>query len=197
MQTSEDTDHPQIHYRRADGPYDTLRCHTAIIDRQATPIIPIRNNGRSWKDEYPAAIARNETLRATQHYGRAFWKRSTGYRVRSRIKAKTQCLRAFGERIAARDLARQTAEIQIRIALINRFSALGTAKIVRVEVMTTGKGGIMFQAVVTASTPIIGPDNFPKAGGTGYVLIQNGQYFTPVHDAIKPFNQIIIIVFMR
>lgn len=26
----------------ADGAYDTRRCHTAIIDRQATPIIPIR-----------------------------------------------------------------------------------------------------------------------------------------------------------
>ncbi len=33
----------------------------------------------------------------------------------------------------ARDPDRQTAEIRIRIALVNRFSALGTAKIVRVE----------------------------------------------------------------
>ena len=29
----------------ADGAYDTRRCHTAIIDRQATSIIPIRKNG--------------------------------------------------------------------------------------------------------------------------------------------------------
>lgn len=43
-----------------------------------------------------------------------------------------RCLKAFGERIAARDLNRQTAEIQIRIALINRFNALGTAEIIRV-----------------------------------------------------------------
>lgn len=41
-------------------------------------------------------------------------------------------LKAFGERIAARDPDRQTAEIQIRVALMNRFSALGTAEIVRV-----------------------------------------------------------------
>lgn len=45
---------------------------------------------------------------------------------------------AFGERIAshetqnARPPDRQTAEIQIRIALMNRFSALGTAEIIRV-----------------------------------------------------------------
>lgn len=43
-----------------------------------------------------------------------------------------RCLKAFGERIAARDPDRQTAEIQIRIALMNRFSALGSADIVRV-----------------------------------------------------------------
>ncbi len=36
----------------------------------------------------PAAIARNETLRAIRHYGRAFWKRWTGYHVRSLIEAK-------------------------------------------------------------------------------------------------------------
>lgn len=102
------------------------------INRQATAIIPIRKNERSWKEDCPAAIARNETLRATRHYGRAFWKRWTGYHVRSRIEAKMRCLKAFGERIAARDPESQTAEIQIRIALMNRFSALGTAEIVRV-----------------------------------------------------------------
>ncbi len=38
----------------------------------------------------------------------------------------------FGERIDARDPDRQTAEVQIRIARMNRFNALGTAEIVRV-----------------------------------------------------------------
>ncbi len=70
----------------ADGAYDTRRCHTAIIDQQATAIIPIRRNGRPWKEDCPAAIARNETLRAARHSGRAFWKRWTGYHARSRIE---------------------------------------------------------------------------------------------------------------
>lgn len=116
----------------ADGAYDTRRCHTAIIGRQATPIIPVRKNGRPWKEDFPAAIAINEILRATQHHGQALWKRWTGYHARSRIEAKMRCLKAFGERIAARDPNRQTAEIQIRCALINRFNALRTAQIVRV-----------------------------------------------------------------
>ena len=127
----------------ADGAYDTRRwgppstarqCMFACtrgISRQATAIIPIRKNGRPWEEDCPAAIARNETLRATRHYGRAFWKRWTGYHARSRVEAKMCCLKAFGDRIAARDPDRQTAEIQIRVALMNRFNALGTAEIVR------------------------------------------------------------------
>lgn len=55
-----------------------------------------------------------------------------------------RCLKAFGERIAARDPDRQTAEIHIRVirgcvrtdgacrSFINRFNALGTAEVVRV-----------------------------------------------------------------
>ena len=100
-----------------DGAYDTRRCHTAIIDRQATAIIPIRKNGRPWKEDCPAARARNETLRATRHFGRAFWKRWTGYHARSRAEARMRFPKAFGERIAARDPDSQTAEVQIRIAL--------------------------------------------------------------------------------
>lgn len=51
-----------------------------------------------------------------------------------------RCLKAFGERFAARDPDRQTAEIHIGIALINRFNALGKAEIVRVAKVQRGKG---------------------------------------------------------
>ena len=116
----------------ADGAYDSRRCHTAIAGRGATAIIPVRRNGRAWKGDCPAAKARNETLRATRHHGRALWNRWTGYHVRSRIEAQMRRPKAFGERIASRDPDRQTAEFHTRIALMNRFSALGTAEIVRV-----------------------------------------------------------------
>ena len=38
-------------------------------------------------------------------------------------------LQSFGEKIASRAPYRQTAEIHIRIALMNRFNALGHAEI--------------------------------------------------------------------
>ena len=123
----------------ADGAYDTRRCHTAIIDRQVTafghsfgpvafmPSLPIRKNGRRWKADCPAACARKETLRATRHHGRAFWKHRTGHHVQSRSEARLRRLNAFAERIAARDPDRKTAAVRISIALMNRFPALGTA----------------------------------------------------------------------
>ena len=43
-----------------------------------------------------------------------------------------RCLKAFRERIMARDPDSQTAEIHIRIALMIRFSVLGAAEIIRV-----------------------------------------------------------------
>jgi len=118
-----------------DGPSYRHLCRYRSLSAQHDPSHlsdPIRKNGRPWKEDCPAACARDETLRAIRHYGRAFWNRWTGYHVRSRIEAKMRCLKAFGERIAARDPDRQAAEIQIRIALMNHFSALGMAEIVRV-----------------------------------------------------------------
>jgi hypothetical protein len=41
-------------------------------------------------------------------------------------------LKAFADRIATRDPDRQTAEIHIRVALINGVNAPGTAEVVRV-----------------------------------------------------------------
>ena len=111
---------------------DTRKCHSAIVEHGGTAVIPIRRNGRAWKDDCLAARARNETLRATQRFGRALWKRLTGYHARSRVETQMQRLKSFGERIASKDPDRQAAEIHTRIALMNRFSALGRAEIIRV-----------------------------------------------------------------
>lgn len=45
-----------------------------------------------------------------------------------------RCLKAFGERIAARDPDRQTAEFHILVAPISRFNALGTAEVVIITI---------------------------------------------------------------
>lgn len=132
LPTAEDLGRPDPVSSPPMAPMTPAGSHTAIVDRQATAIFPIRKNGRPWKEDVPADRARNEALRATRHYGPAFWKRWNGYHARSRIEAKMRGLKAFGERVAARVPDHQTAEIQIRVALMNCFSALGATEIVRV-----------------------------------------------------------------
>jgi hypothetical protein len=86
----------------ADGAYDTRRCHGAIIERGANGIIPVRRNGRAWKDDCPAAAARNEILRTTRRLGRAVWRKWSEYHIRSRVEARMNCLKLFGERNMSR-----------------------------------------------------------------------------------------------
>lgn len=134
----------QIGTVTGDGAFDTRRCHTAILERGGTAAIPIRKTGRRWREDCPAAKARNEILRATQRLGRSAWKRWSGHHTRSRAEAKMRCLKAFGERIASRDPDHQAAEIHFRIlrggartngacrSAMNRFNTIGTAEIERV-----------------------------------------------------------------
>lgn len=115
-----------------DGAYDTKACHEAIAGRQAAAIIPTRRNAKPWKDGRPGTLARNEILRATRHLGRAIWKKWSGYHRRSLVETKMGCFKRLGERVMARDFDRQVAELQVRAAILNRFTALGTPMTMRV-----------------------------------------------------------------
>ena len=108
-----------------DGAYDTKACHAAIAAVGAEAIIPTRKNARLWKKYPPGAERRNDILKATQRFGRAIWKKWSGYHRRSLVETKMRCLKLLGERIMARDCDRQVAELQVRAALLNRFTQLG------------------------------------------------------------------------
>jgi hypothetical protein len=109
-----------------DGAYDTKDCHEAIALRAAQAIIPTRKNAKPWKANRCGADARNDILRATKRLGRAIWKRWSGYHRRSLVETKMRCFKLLGERVMARDFDRQVAELQVRAAVLNRFTRLGT-----------------------------------------------------------------------
>ena len=109
----------------ADGAYDTRRSHETIASRGAQAVIPPRKNARPWRPTSAGAIARNETLRTCRHLGRAIWRRWSGYHRRSRVETKMHCIKLLGQRLAARDFDRQITEVHIRVAILNRFTALG------------------------------------------------------------------------
>lgn len=115
-----------------DGAYDTRGCHAAIAARGADAVIPVRRNGRPWTKDGPGVDARNEALRATRHLGRAIWKKWSGYHRRSLAETKMHCFKLLGDRVAARTFDRQTTELKVRAAVLNRFSEIGTPVTVRV-----------------------------------------------------------------
>ena len=110
----------------ADGAYDTRKCHDAIAERGANAVIPPRKNAKPWKAITAGAVARNEALRASKYLGRALWRRWSGYHRRSRVETKMHCVKLMGQRLMARDFDRQVAEFQVRVAVLNGFTALGT-----------------------------------------------------------------------
>jgi Transposase DDE domain len=116
----------------ADGAYDTRKCHDAIAARNAHAVIPTRKNAKLWKPDTPGARARNEAVRSSKYLGRALWRQLTGYHRRSRVETKMHCVKLLGQRVSARDFDRQVAEIQIRAAILNGFSALGIPQTVTV-----------------------------------------------------------------
>lgn len=116
----------------ADGAYDTKTCHEAIAARNACAVIPARRNAKAWPENTPGVDARNETVRACRRFGRTIWKRWSGYRQRSRVETKMHCFKLLGERVIAREFDRQVAELHIRAAILNRFTALGTPQTQRI-----------------------------------------------------------------
>ena len=49
----------------------------------------------------------------------------SGYHRRSRVETKMHCVKLLGQSLMAWDFDRQVAEIQVRIAVLNRYTALG------------------------------------------------------------------------
>jgi len=115
-----------------DGAYDTRKCHDAIAAHNANAVIPPRKNAKLWKPDTPGARARNEAVRSSKYLGRALWRQLTGYHRRSRVETKMHCVKLLGQRLSARDFDRQVAEIQIRAAILNGFTALGIPRTVAV-----------------------------------------------------------------
>jgi hypothetical protein len=108
-----------------DGAYDT-QGHDAIALRGAQAVIPTCKNAKPWKAKRPGAGARNDIVRATNRLGREIWKQWSGYHRRSLVQTKMRCFKLLGDRVMARTFERQVVELQVRAAVLNRFTHLGT-----------------------------------------------------------------------
>ena len=60
----------------------------------------------------------------------------------SLVETKMRCFKLLGERVMARDFDRQVTELQVRVAILNRFTHLGTPVTQRVFNPLSGKGNL-------------------------------------------------------
>jgi len=122
----------------ADSAYDTRRCHNTIAERGAAAVIPPRKNAQPWKPTTAGAIARNDALRASRYQGRALCQNWSGYHRRRRaetdllmvwrqttVRQWMHCVNLLRQRLMARDFDRQVAEVQVRVAILHGYTALG------------------------------------------------------------------------
>lgn len=105
-----------------DGGYDASDCYAAIQARKARPVIPPDVDARDWG----STGARDQTVRRIAEVGRKAWKQESGYHRRSLAETAMYRMKSiFGERLSARDLARQQTEVAIRCRALNRMTQAG------------------------------------------------------------------------
>lgn len=137
----------------AGGACDTRRCHDEIAECGAHAVIPPRENEKPWKTITAGAVARNEALRTAKYLGRALWRRRSGDHRRGRVVTKTHGVKRLGQRLMARDFYRQVAELQVRIAVLNGYSARHTCHRGRGISRPRGKANLDHHTICATGRP--------------------------------------------
>lgn len=119
----------------ADKAYDSFDCHAAILAREARPVIPPRKGAaiRPPPGRPDVPPTRGAAVARIAEVGRDAWKAETGYHRRS--LAETAMLRyktLIGPSLRSRAFERQKAEAAVAVRCINRFTALGMPRSIRI-----------------------------------------------------------------
>jgi hypothetical protein len=119
----------------ADKAYDSFDCHAAVLAHGAQPVIPPRKGAaiRPPPGRKHLPPTRSAAVARIAEVGRDAWKAETGYHRRS--LAETAMLRyktLIGPSLRSRTLDRQKAEAAVAVHCINRFTALGMPKSIRI-----------------------------------------------------------------
>ncbi len=88
-------------------------------------MIPPRKTAKLWKPTSAVAVARKDAVSAQRYLGRPLWRGWRGYHRRSSAETTMHWMKRLGQSLMARDFGRQVAEIQLRIAVLNRYTAPG------------------------------------------------------------------------
>ena len=105
-----------------DGAYDSREAYEVAAAREATLVVPPRENAVDWEEGHP----RNDALAQIKATGMAAWKEATGYHRRSIAEnAMYRFKQLFGDKLASRIFETQVVEVHARVAAMNIMTYLG------------------------------------------------------------------------
>ena len=125
----------------ADGVYDRFSCYEEAEKRRCEGIFPPQRNASTSKKRpenkkkgsWEAVIKRDKAIEEVERIGRKEWKIKTGYHKRSLAETGMFRLKTLlGDRLSARCLENQRAELNIRCYIINKMTALGMPQTVAI-----------------------------------------------------------------
>jgi hypothetical protein len=130
-----------VHKVIADGAYDRFSCYEEAEKRRCEGIFPPQCNASTSKKRpenkkkgsLEAVIKRDKAIEEVERIGRKEWKIKMGYHKRSLAETGMFRLKTLlGDRLSARCLENQRAELNIRCYIINKMTALGMPQTVAI-----------------------------------------------------------------
>ena len=116
-----------------DGAYDTMAARAAIAESSALAVIPPVEGAVHWPASQAGALERNEAIDHIARSGKQDCKDNSGYHRRSLVENLMYRFKTLtGDRLWARDVDVQDAEVAVRVGIINRMLVLAHPKSVRV-----------------------------------------------------------------
>ena len=115
-----------------DGACDVMAARAAIAVCGALAIIPPVKGAVHWPASQAGALERNEAIEHIARSGKQDWKDKSGYYQRSLVENLMYRFKTLrGDRLWARDVDVQDAEVAVRVGIINRMLVLARPKSVR------------------------------------------------------------------
>ena len=115
------------------GAYDTMAARAAIAGCGALAVIPPMEGAVHWPASQAGALERNEAIEHIAGSGKQDWKDNSGYHRRSLVENLMYRFKMLtGDRLWARDVDVQDAEVAVRVGIINRMLVLSRPKSVRI-----------------------------------------------------------------
>ena len=118
-----------------DGAYDQDGVYASVAERHpgARVIVPPRSTAVPSAAAETAPTQRDQHLQLIAEHGRMGWQKASGYTRRALAEATIgRFKRVIGDGLRARTDQRQTTEINVAVAVLNRMLELGRPKSVRI-----------------------------------------------------------------